>query len=121
MDNRRSTSGFVFLFNGAPVSWSSKLQQCVSFSTTEAEFVAASDTSKEAIWLQQRLKKEKGAIIGPVPIRCDNQGAIRLMQNQEFHQRTKHIVIKYHFVRHQQLNENIEVSYVSTEKQLYIF
>jgi transposase InsO family protein len=118
MDNRRSTSGFVFLYNGAPVSWSSKLQQCVSLSTTEAEFVAASETSKEAIWLQQLLKEVKGDDIGSVPLLCDNQGAIRLIKNPEFHQRTKHIAVKYHFVRHQQLNGNIEVSYVSTENQL---
>ncbi len=90
MDNRRSTSGFVFLYNGASVSWSSKLQQCVSLSTTEAEFVAASETSKEAIWLQQFLREVKGDEIGPILILCDNQGAIRLIKNPEFHQRTKH-------------------------------
>jgi hypothetical protein len=117
INNRRPTSGFVFLYNGASVSWSSKLQQCVSLSTTEAEFVAASETSKEAIWLQQFLREVKGDEIGPIPILCDNQGAIRLIKNPEFHQRTKHIAVKYHFVRHQQLNGNIEVSYVPTENR----
>jgi hypothetical protein len=117
MDNRRSTSGFVLLYNGASVSWSSKLQQCVSLSTTEAEFVAASETSKEAIWFQQCLREVKGDEIGPIPILWDNQGAIRLIKNPEFNQRTKHIAVKYHFVRHQQLNGNIEVSYVPTENR----
>ena len=82
------------------------------------EFLAASETSNEAIWLQQLVKEVKGDDIGPAPILCNNQEATRLIKNPEFHQRTKHIAVRYHFVRHQQLNGNIEVSYVPTENQL---
>ena len=80
--------------------------------------MGASETSKEAIWLQQLLKEVKGDDISPVPILCDNQGAIQLIKNPEFHQHTKHIAVKYNFVRHKQLNRYIEVSYISTENKL---
>ena len=90
---RHSTTGFVCLFNDGPIFWCSCRQTCVALSTTEAEFVAASETAKEAVWLR-RFFSGIGAEVGPLPLLCDNQSAIWLVKNPEFHQRTKHIDVK---------------------------
>jgi hypothetical protein len=114
---RRSTTGFIFLLNGAPIAWCSRRQTCVSLSTTEAEFVAASESAKEAVWIR-RLLGGFGTKLGPLTILCDNQSAIRLVKNPEFHQRTKHIDVKYYFIRNSQEAGEIDISYVNTEQQL---
>ena len=107
---RRSTTGFVFLLNGGPVSWTSRQQTCVSLSTTESEYVAASETSKEAIWLLQLINELENHETGPVSLFCDNQSAIRLVRKPEFHNRTKHIDVRFHFVREQQADQKIKLS-----------
>ena len=96
-DNRRSTIGYVFTVGGRAVSWVSKIQSFVSLSTTEAEYVAATEASKEIIWLQRFLdelgkKQELGRLYS------DNQSAIHLAKNSAFHSKTKHIQFKYHFI-----------------------
>ncbi|MCO5546935.1 hypothetical protein L7F22_000374 [Adiantum nelumboides] len=97
-DCRKSTSGYVFTFTGGAVSWISRLQKCVALSTTEAEYVAATEASKEALWLM-RLVEEVG-IKSQVPVlHCDSQSAIMLARNPVFHAKTKHIEVKYHFIR----------------------
>lgn len=98
-DTRRSTTGFVFLLNGGLVSWSTPRQPCVSLSTTEAEFIAASETVKEAIWLKRLLTEIDNNGDKPIPILCDNESTIKLMKNNRFRQRTKHIEIRHYFVR----------------------
>ncbi|MCO5602391.1 hypothetical protein L7F22_056522 [Adiantum nelumboides] len=95
---RKSTSGYVFTFTGGAVSWISRLQKCVALSTTEAEYVTATEASKEALWLM-RLVEELG-IKSQVPVlHCDSQSAIMLARNPVFHAKTKHIDVKYHFIR----------------------
>ncbi|MCO5597082.1 hypothetical protein L7F22_051156 [Adiantum nelumboides] len=97
-DCRKSTSGYVFTFTGGTVSWISRLQKCVALSTTEAEYVAATEASKEVLWLM-RLVEELG-IKSQVPVlHCDSQSAIMLARNPVFHAKTKHIEVKYHFIR----------------------
>ncbi|MCO5601386.1 hypothetical protein L7F22_055506 [Adiantum nelumboides] len=97
-DCRKSTSGYVFTFTGGAVSWISRLQKCVALSTTEAEYVATTEASKEALWLM-RLVEELG-IKSQVPVlHCDSQSAIMLARNPVFHAKTKHIEVKYHFLR----------------------
>jgi len=89
-DNRRSTTGCVFIVGGTTVSWVSKIQSVVALSTTEAEYVAATEASKEMIWLQRFLdelgkKQELGRL------HSDSQSAIHLAKNSAFHSKTKHI------------------------------
>ena len=98
LDKRRSTTGYVFTFAKAPVSWKSTLQSTVALSTTEAEYMAITEAVKEAIWLQGLLK-ELGVEQKSITIFCDNQSAIQLAKNQVYHARTKHIDVRYHFVR----------------------
>ena len=117
IDTRKSTSGFVFLHNNGPVAWSSRRQPCTATSTTESEFIAACEAAKEAVWLQCILLELGEKKSGPVPVMCDNQSAIRLVRNPEFHQRTKHIDIKFQFVREQQTKGAIDVKYIGTADQ----
>ncbi|MCO5582215.1 hypothetical protein L7F22_036107 [Adiantum nelumboides] len=98
LDKRRSTSGYLYTFAGGAISWFSRLQSCTTLSTTEAEYVAASDACKEAIWLT-RLVGDLG-IVGEVPVlHCDSQSAIQLARNLVFHAKTKHVDVRYHFIR----------------------
>jgi hypothetical protein len=102
--DRKSTSGFVFLFCGGAISWKSKKQTIVALSTTEAEYIAASEASREAIWLQ-RLFDELAPIAqlpprtAPTLIFADSTGCLAQIDNARHHERTKHVDIKYHFVR----------------------
>ena len=96
--DRHSTSGNVFLLGGGAITWSSRKQSSVALSTLEAEHMALSIATQEAIWLRQ-LQEELGVTeSGPTLIYEDNQGAISMAKNPVFHKRTKHVQIRYHFV-----------------------
>eukprot|EP00253_Pinus_taeda_P026692 PITA_26692 len=99
LDKKRSTTGYVFTLAGGAISWMSKLQETVALSTTEAEYIATSDASKEAIWLKGLLD-EIGRTQEKVNVLCDSQSAIHLATNPAYHSRTKHIDVRYHFLRH---------------------
>ena len=116
--DRKSRSGSLLLLNRTPVSWSSRKQACVSTSTTEAEYVAASSTTKDIIWFRRLLSNLGFHQTAPTPLFSDNQSAIRLVHNPEYHRRTKHIDIVYHFIRDHQRQGAINVCYTPTETQL---
>ena len=116
-DSRRSTTGFIFTLAGAPVTWSSKQQKTVALSSTEAEYMSASDSAKDAKWIRQLLHDLGYECLTPTPIMVDNQGAIHLSKNPGHHQRTKHIDIKYHFIRQEHENGVIELKYLPTQEQ----
>jgi len=112
--DRRSYSGFVFNLCGAAVSWGSKKQDCVALSSTEAEYIALSEAGKEAVHLRGLL----GELLGcerSISIGCDNQGAMKLAHNPLFHKRTKHIDVRYHFIRSIIEEGKIDLFYVPTE------
>ena len=88
----------MFTFPKAPVSWKSTLQSTVALSTTEAEYMAITEAVKEAIWLHGLLD-DLGVGQKHVTVFCDSQSAIHLAKNQVYHARTKHIDVRYHFVR----------------------
>ncbi len=98
-DTRRSTSGFVFVLNGAAVTWASRRQPIVALSTMESEYIAASDPSREVIWLRRLLHELGIEQTNPTPLLCDNESAISLTRNPESHKRSKHIDVRYHFIR----------------------
>jgi hypothetical protein len=97
-DSRRSTTGYVFTVGGTTVSWISKLKKVVALSTTEAEYVVVTEASKEMIWLQ-RFMEELGKKQENNRLYCDNESAIHLANNSTFHLKTKHIQLRYHFIR----------------------
>ena len=98
---RKSVSGNVYFFAGGVVSCSLKRQQTVAQSTTEAEYYALAKAVSEALWLKQIMGQMMylGADIKSVRLYGDNQGLLSLAENPEFHQRTKHIDVKHHFIR----------------------
>jgi hypothetical protein len=89
-DSRRSTTWYIFTVGGTTISWISKLQKVVALSTTEAEYVVATEDSKEMIWLQ-RFMEELGKKQENSRLYCDNESAIDLAKNSTFHSKTKHI------------------------------
>eukprot|EP00253_Pinus_taeda_P003545 PITA_03545 len=98
LDQRRSTSRYVFNLFGGAVSWMSKKQSVVALSTTKEEYMAATHASKEVVWLQ-RLCSSMGLVQEAIRIDCDSQSAIFLAKNPAYHSKTKHIDVQYHFVR----------------------
>ena len=108
--------GLAFVTAPALVTWSASLQRIVTLSFTEAELVALTIATQEALWLKRLLKEfgYTGANISPITILEDNNGAIKLAKNPESHKRTKHIEVRWYFYREQQARGNVKVEYVST-------
>ncbi|KAH9699706.1 hypothetical protein KPL71_024470 [Citrus sinensis] len=98
LDKRRSTTGYIFTLSRGPVSWRSILQSTIALSTTEVKYMATTKAVKEAIWLKDLLG-DLGVIQENIVVFCDNQSAIFLAKNQTYHARTKHIDVKYHYVK----------------------
>lgn len=117
-ETRQSTTGSIFIHHGGPIAWTSRRQSCVSQSSTEAEYIAASETAKSAIWIRRALPDLREGQRGPITIFCDNQGAIQLVHHPDQRPRTKHIDVRFHFVRQQQEKGEIDVQYVCTASQL---
>ena len=114
LDKRRSTTGYLFTLAKGPVSWKSTLQATVALSTTEAEYMAITEAVKEAIWLHGLLE-ELGVGQKHLMVHSDSQSAIHLAKNQVFHARTKHIDVRYHFVREILEEEEILLQKIRTE------
>ena len=114
-DQNRSTSGFIFTINRGPVAWSSSLQRLSALSVSEAEYVSLAEALQEVLWLRPFLSSLGFEMSQPTPINVDNQAAIALSKNPEYHKRTKHIGIRYHRIRQEQENGVVIVEYVPTE------
>lgn len=113
----RSTTGVVTIFAEGPISWLSKRQTSVALSTTEAEFVAACEAAKEAIWLNRLLREI--TVLSSVPVlHIDNMSAIKLIKNPIFHKRTKHINIRFFFVREKFFEKELAVEHIAGTDQL---
>ena len=91
----------MFCLNGGAVSWKSSKQSTVADSTTEAEYIAASDAAKEAVWIKKFITDLEvvPSITNPVDVYCDNNGAIAQAKEPISHQRSKHILRRYHLIR----------------------
>ena len=113
MDDRHSTTGYLFLMSGAVIDWFSKKQPIFVLSTTEAEYVALSAATQEVVWLNTDIK---AAPQMPVVIKEDNQGTIALAKNPISHNRTKHIDIKFYYVREALEDGIINLIYCPTEQ-----
>ncbi len=97
-NDRKSTSGYVFILGGGTTSWSSKKQSAVALSSTEAEYIAGGHTAKEAVWLRRLLSELGQDMTEPTILHIDNQSSIALAHNPKFHDRTKHVDIQHHFL-----------------------
>ena len=117
LDDRRSTSGYVFMMSSGAVAWSSKKQAIVTLSTIEAEFISAAACACQAIWMQRVLKQLRWNQESCV-IYCDNSSTIKLSKNPVMHGRSKHIVVRYHFLRDLSKDGDIELKYCSSQEQV---
>ncbi|KAK7368917.1 hypothetical protein VNO80_10950 [Phaseolus coccineus] len=118
VDDRRSTSGYVFMLGTWAVSWSSKKQPVVTLSTTEAEFIAVASCACQGVWLRRVLEK-LGHVQGVcTTIYCDNSFAIRLSRNPVLHGRSKHIDVRFHFLRDLTRDGIVELVRCSTQEQV---
>ncbi len=114
-NDRRSTTGYVFFVGNGAISWNSKRQPTIALSTTEAEYMATSQCTKEALWLRKLLDDVGYVQDNATLILSDNQGSISLAKNPIHHSRTKHIDIQHHFIREKLENGEIELKYCATE------
>ena len=118
LEDRKSTSGYVFFLNSGAISWSSKKQPVVSLSTTEAEYIAAASCACQAIWLRRLLENLKYVSRGPTTIHCDNSSAIQLSKNPVLHGKSKHIDIRFHFLHELTKEGTVELIYCQSSKQI---
>ena len=116
LTDRHSTTGNLFMMSGAAIDWISKKQPVVALSTTEAEYVALSAATQEAVWLSRLLTDIKAPPKAPILIKEDNQGTIAIARNPVSHNRTKHIDIKFHYVREALEDGIIDLTYCPTEQ-----
>ena len=117
-DDMKSTSGYAFSLGSGMFSWASKKQATVAQSTAEAEYVAAAEATSQAIWLRRILEDMGEKQDEPTKINCDNKSAIAMAKNPVHHSRTKHIAIKYHFIREVEATKEIKLDYCRTEDQI---
>jgi hypothetical protein len=117
MNDRRSTSGYVFILASATISWSLKKQTLVVLSSTEAKYITSAHTAKELIWLRELLTGLDLATNSPTTLLMDNQSAIAIAKNPTFHKCTKHIEVHYHFLKKMVEDGKIKLNYVPTMEQ----
>jgi Reverse transcriptase (RNA-dependent DNA polymerase) len=114
LNMRRSTSAYIFFLAGGPISWSSKRQRTVATSSCESEYIGQCNASKEAVWLRLFLHEAGYPQLGPTTVNADNKSAIAIASNPEYHARTKHIDIQYHYVREKTSDGTVEFNYIPT-------
>jgi hypothetical protein len=116
--DRHSISGNIFLYNGATIAWSSCKQPLIALSSTEAEYIAAASAAREITWLRSVVGELGNLPPTPTPLYCNNQSAIALAKSGLMNARTKHIDLRYHYVRDAVDTGLISLSYVHTNEQI---
>ncbi|KAI3827948.1 hypothetical protein L1987_02037 [Smallanthus sonchifolius] len=114
--DKKSTSGGCQFLGGRLISWQCKKQTCVSTSTAEAEYIAASSCCAQVIWIQNQMLDYRMSFMA-TPIHIDNMSAISITNNPVQHSKTKHIDIRYHFIRDQAEKKRIILTKVHTNEQ----
>jgi hypothetical protein len=115
--DRKSTSGTCQFLGKSLVSWASKKQNLVALSTVEAEYIAVGHCCAQLLWMRHTLR-DNGYKLNKVPLLCDNESAICMAYNPVEHSRTKHVDIRYHFLKDHQQWGDIAIEYVSTHDKL---
>jgi hypothetical protein len=119
-DDSTSQSGFVFCLNGGAVSWKSSKQDTVADSTTQAEYIAASEAAKETVWIRKFVSElgDVPSASSPVDLYCDNSGAIALAKEPRSHKKSRHILQKYHLICHFVERGDVKVCKVHTDSNV---
>ncbi|GJY04156.1 hypothetical protein Tco_0370096, partial [Tanacetum coccineum] len=116
-DTRRSTSGSAQFLGDKIVNWSSKKQKSTAISTIEVEYIAMSGYCAQILWMRSQLT-DYGFVFNKIPLYCNNRSAIALCCNNVQHSRSKHIDIRYHFIKEQVKKGVVELYFVTTNYQL---
>ena len=117
-DSRKSTTGYVFFLDASIITWASNLQPVTATSSTYAEYIALATASQECMHLRELLKELGVRVDGPTTIKEDNQGTIFLAENPTFHKRSKHIDVRFHYIRECIENGNVHVTYCATTEMV---
>ena len=119
-NDSKSQSGYVFTLNGGAVSWKSSKQEKTADSTIESEYIAASEVAKEVVWIKKFIT-ELGAIpsiVHPVLLYCDNNGAIAQAKEPRSHQRSKHVLKRYHLIRENIGKNDVKIEKIPTDQNI---
>jgi ABC-type transport system involved in Fe-S cluster assembly fused permease/ATPase subunit len=122
--SRKSTSGFLFLLNNNIISWLSMLQKTVALSSCESEYMAFKEAIKEVIYLNNlriyfnKFLNNNNNNNNIPKLLTDSESAMKLANNPEFHKRSKHIDITYHFIRDAIIDKKVDLLYINTKRQL---
>ncbi|GAU15418.1 hypothetical protein TSUD_44550 [Trifolium subterraneum] len=117
-DDRKSTAGYVFLYGGAPISWCSRKEPVVALSTCEAEYIAASLSAFQGVWLSNLIDEISNVKCDSVILKVDNMSAINLAKNPIAHGRSKHIELRFHYLREQVGNGKLKLEHCRTDLQV---
>nr|KYP43529.1 Retrovirus-related Pol polyprotein from transposon TNT 1-94 [Cajanus cajan] len=118
VEDRKNTSGYVFMMSGVAISWSPKKQLVVDLSTIEAKFLLATTSSCQAVWLRPILEAVGGNQTSPIVIYCDDSSTTKLSKNPVMHGKSKHIDVHFHFLRDLTRNETVELQHCSSQEQV---
>lgn len=114
-DDRRSITGYFFNLANGIISWQSRAQKTIALSSTQAEYMALSDCSRQAVWIRNLLM-EIAKPVSAIPIYGDNQGSLFLAGNEAQEKRSKHIDIRFHFIREQVQSGTVKLFFVEGSK-----
>ncbi|CAI7902875.1 unnamed protein product [Closterium sp. NIES-54] len=115
--DRKSHTGYVYCLNGAAISWQSKRQPVVALSTTESEYISLCQCIQEGVWLKRLFGEFGHELAGGVPMFVDNQSAIALAQNACLHGHTKHMQVRWHFIREMVASSKVILRWCPTNRQ----
>jgi hypothetical protein len=118
IDTRKSTTYALFFLDKSLVSWQSLKQRVVALSSCEAEYIAATTAATQAIWMARLLGELLGRESEVVKLNVDNKSALTLARNSVFHERSKHINLRYHFIQNCLTEETVSTTYINTVDQL---
>jgi hypothetical protein len=118
VDDRKSTTGVLYCLGDSPITWHSSKQKVVALSTCEAEYVAAGSGACQGVWLARLLKELVGSELRAPVLKVDNKSAIDLSKNPVHHDRSKHIEVKFHYIRECVEGGKIVLEQISTRDQL---
>jgi hypothetical protein len=116
--DRKSTSRCFFTFGSAIVSWCSRKQTYMVLSTAEAEYIVLSVVVREAVWIHNLLAYLFGHVLDSIVIHFDNQICVKISENPVFHDKSKHIDIKYHYIRYMVKRKRVLVQYLPTDEKV---
>ena len=116
--DRHLISGYVFFLGRGAITWSSKKQYIIVLSSTESKYIVQTHAAKEVLWLWSFVNEMRGEKDKPLRLNCDNQGAIVLTKDNKFHSQTKHINLRFHFIREAVEDNKLSITYIPTEENM---